>query len=114
MTGKDPDPRLRFRIWTAGHLVAEQWLDVLVIAERGSDGLGLAHARIAMEASKAGQPWLVEIYDPEMPEDQAYLRFGTDTAGMTQPRPVGEGESLAAAVLGVRGEPVEHVLFVDE
>lgn len=83
------DPRLRFRIYVDGQLAAETWLDCL--DADASELAGFAaeiHAEITNAADRAGRKWLTEVYDPDQPEDRAYLRFGTDTRGMTEPRPV--------------------------
>ena len=94
------DPRLRFRVWVERRLVLEQWVDVLVVTAAGQLAMQDEHTRIAMEASAAGKPWLVEVYDPEQAEDHAYLRFGTDRDGMVAPHTVEDGAQLAAVLLG--------------
>jgi hypothetical protein len=67
-----------------------------------------AHLAIAGAAYAAGTPWLIEVYDLARPEDEAYLRFGSDRAGMAAPiavvvdgaalRVVGSGDLAAACV----------------
>lgn len=84
----DDDPRLRFRVYVDGVLVEEVWLDaendadherVLAIRER--------HKAMADQADADGKHWMVEVYEPALPKDRAYTRFGTDANGMVDPRP---------------------------
>lgn len=78
---------LRFRVWVSGELVLEDWAvvsDEAAAAEAG-DILGARHSHIAREAHAAGKRWLAELYDPGAAPGEAYLRFGTDTAGMVNP-----------------------------
>lgn len=72
--------QLRFRVWVGGELVREDWLPG-ARPEAGTD-LALEHAGLASDAEAAGEKWLVEVYDPDAPADDGYLRFGSDTAGM--------------------------------
>jgi hypothetical protein len=75
--------RLRFRMWVAGALVAEDWLP-------GADpdtGFGLAHAHRdrANAAHAAGESWLIEVYDPDgdiTPDGEpgAVVLIGSDAA----------------------------------
>jgi hypothetical protein len=74
-----PADSLRFRLYVAGELVDEQWA-----AENGPE-LAAGHQRIAEQADAAGKLWLVEVFNPDEPEDAAYFRFGTDTGGMVAP-----------------------------
>lgn len=81
--------RLRLRFWTGGQLRDEVWLsaddtDAAALAEH----VATHHAQLAHLAEAAGVPWLVEAFDPSAEEGSAYVRYGTDTAGMVQPVPV--------------------------
>lgn len=97
--GEPGDPRLRFRIWVDGNLAEECWFDSATASHQDFVDVSRWHVSVTSRAADEGKVWLVEIYDPEQPEDQAYTRFGTDTAGMVQPTPVADGE-LTAAILG--------------
>ena len=87
------DGRLRFRVWVAGTLVREDWAgapyEMALIAGE--------HERIAREASEKGKGFTVEVYDPDKPEEEAYLRFGSDAAGMVTPVPVTAADLKAEA-----------------
>ena len=79
------DPRLRFRIWVDAHLVDEVWLNLrdreaMLMVEQ----VWHRHQKIISHAEANDERWLIEIYDPDKPEDQA-LRFGTDEAGIKAP-----------------------------
>lgn len=71
------DPQLRFQIWVDAHLMDEVWLSL-----RSRDAMPMVeqiwqrHQDIISKAEADGKRWLIEIYDPAEPEDQA-LRFGT-------------------------------------
>lgn len=81
------DPRLRLRVWIDGRLAAETWLDVSSPdVERVADAATDSHSALVQRADRDGRRWLVEVYDPARPEREAYARFGTDTAGMVDPR----------------------------
>jgi hypothetical protein len=83
------DPRLRFRVYVDGRLRVETWIDCIdADASAAADEAARLHAAITDAAAAAGSVWLTEVYDPDQPEANAYLRFGTDRAGMTAPRPV--------------------------
>jgi hypothetical protein len=85
------DPRLRFRMWVGGHLVCDGWVDTSQPgAQQQVDTIQAGQLERAEAASAAGARWLIEVYNPEAPEDQAYLRFGTDKAGMHDPHPMTE------------------------
>lgn len=72
---------LRFRVWVGGQLRLEEWLDEKIHPAAAED----AAQRHAATAMASGRPWLVEIYNPDADEADAYIRFGTDTAGMVEP-----------------------------
>lgn len=103
---EDPgqDPRLRFRVWVGGQLVADEWIDVTQPgAQAEANRVQAAHATMTAAAHERGEVWLCEVYDPAQPEHQAYLRFGTDRTGMHDPAPVGP------AGLGIYGTGTEGV-----
>lgn len=84
----EEDPRLRFRVWIAGRLVEQVWIDATnPDAASHSEAVQARHAALVAEAERCDQPWLIEIYDPSKPEHEAFLRIGTDTAGMVDPIP---------------------------
>jgi hypothetical protein len=74
---------LRFRVWVDGELVREDWLPGITPIV-GAD-LARQHAAVASLAQDSGKTWLVEVYDPDAPADEGYLRFGSDTEGMVCP-----------------------------
>jgi hypothetical protein len=81
-----PDSRLRLRLWIAGALIDEAWIDSLdPEAQAKTATVSEVHSQLAELADAHGVPWLTEVYDPEAPEDQAYIRVGTDKDGMVQP-----------------------------
>jgi hypothetical protein len=83
-----PDSALRVRIYVSGQLVRERWLDAAdpdALAQ--ATAAGPLDATLCEAAEAVHQPWLVEVYDPAQPEDLAYMRFGTDRAGMVEPVP---------------------------
>lgn len=92
--------RLRFRVWIAGQLAAEQWIDALTAEPDEITAMSERHAALAADADRDARPWLVEVYDPDKLAGQEYVRWGTDKAAMTDPAPVTPGE-LDAAVLGL-------------
>ncbi len=82
------DPRLRFRVWIAARLIDEVWLDTTspdVQAHMAS--VRSHHLELVAVAERRGDPWLCEVYDPARPQGEAHVRFGTDPAGMVEPRP---------------------------
>jgi hypothetical protein len=78
-----PHDRLRFRVWVGGELIREDWLPGATPLA-GTD-LATQHAAIASLAGDVGTSWLVEVYDPDAPADEGYLRFGSDTSRMAAP-----------------------------
>lgn len=80
---------LRFRIYVGGQLRAEEWVDEPADAPAAAE----RHARMALGP---GQPWLVEVFNPDAPPDSAYLRFGTDQGGMVEPLDLDVGDMLEA------------------
>jgi hypothetical protein len=82
------DSRLRFRLFIDGELVDENWIDSKSCdMPTESIMLGLKHAAVYTKAEAEGKLWMSEIYDPERPEDSAYVRIGTDKSMMVQPKP---------------------------
>lgn len=87
--GAPGDPRLRFRVWVNGAMTEETWADLSSPdSEALIDGIQARHLALADAANDAGQRWLIEVYDPELPFDRAHWRFGTDPAAMVFPVPV--------------------------
>jgi hypothetical protein len=82
----DPEPFLRFRLFVAGTVADEDWIDT---RDPSSGGRATACAErqraAALAADAAGQLWMVEVYNPSEPSDAAYFRFGTDPGGMVAP-----------------------------
>ena len=86
----DPDPRLRLRLWIDGALIDEAWIDSTdPEAPVKVDAVHAVHTHLAELANAHGVPWLTEVYNPEAPEEEAYIRIGTDKAGMV--RPIADG-----------------------
>ena len=84
-------------MWVAGQLLDESWVNVAADPDAlaAGDVLSVRHIALTRAADEAGQRWLVEIYDPDKPEAQAYVRFGTDAVGMVDPQVVADlAESL--------------------
>jgi hypothetical protein len=100
--------RLRFRVYVSGVLADEAWVDAMTPGAHATiAAVSHAHAATAAEAAEHGLPWLVEIYDPDRPEGGAYTRWGTDTAGMTEPAEVPDGklgETVLALFDGTAGQ----------
>jgi hypothetical protein len=82
---------LRFRVWVDGKLTLEEWIDD---PEKADPAAG----RHAVAALASGKPWLVEIFDPDLPEEEAYIRFGSDPAGMVEPIPLEPPIDLARSL----------------
>ena len=72
--------QLRFRVWVGGEMVREDWLPGA--HPLAGEDLALEHAGLVTEAEARGERWLVEVYDPDAPAEEGYMRFGSDTAGM--------------------------------
>lgn len=75
--------RVRLRVFVGGELADELWVD-----PDASDEEQRGHIVAAQTAADAGLPWMVELHDPSLPPDQAYMRFGTDPRGMLVPLPL--------------------------
>jgi hypothetical protein len=75
---------LRLRLYVAGKLADERWVgDDDHVTEVGEE-----HQARAVQAERDGLRWLVEVFDPAAPTDEAFLRFGTDADGMVMPHEV--------------------------
>jgi hypothetical protein len=77
----DPRGLLRFRLFIGGYLIDQTWASSPAQAE----GIQARHEQLTIAAERGGALWLIEVFDPDVPEDAAYLRFGTDTAMITAP-----------------------------
>jgi hypothetical protein len=77
------DMRLRFRVYVDGEVADEAWVGGP--GDVDGETLALKQRALCDTASDHGQLWLIEVYDPDVPEDAAYWRFGTDPAGMVLP-----------------------------
>ena len=71
---------LVFRLYVDGQLVDEEEAATDEEAER----IGRRQYVLAAGADR----WLVEVWNPEAPKENAYLRFGTDPHGMVEPHAV--------------------------
>ena len=89
MDSETDDPRIRFRVWIAGLLADEVWVDVSnPDADEHMEKVRDRHQQVVEAARRGGLEWMVEIYDPARPEAEAYLRFGDDKEGMVDPTPM--------------------------
>lgn len=77
-------PRARFRLYVEGIVVDEEWIDKASHADRCAQ----RQIMLARAAHKAGRKWIAEMFDPNAPTDQAYMRFGTDRSRMLRPQPI--------------------------
>jgi hypothetical protein len=77
----DPRGLLRFRLFIGGHLIDEKW----AVSPAQAEGISARHEQLTVAAERGGARWLIEVYDPDEPEDAAYLRFGNDLHMMTAP-----------------------------
>lgn len=85
------EPALRLRLFADAQLVWESWYPTYEAMEDDQQHQADMVERFALSL---GRGWLVEICDYELPENERYLRFGTDTRGMVGepiPLPFGEG-----------------------
>lgn len=83
------DPRdcgLRYRLYVAGRVVDEEWVDVMAgdMVQRFEKVID-RQITLAQVATDMGLPWLAEVYDPAEPGAGQYQRLGTDLAGMIEP-----------------------------
>jgi len=84
----------RMRLYLDGALASEAWLnedDVNAVAEHATFCRGLVEA-----GALKGWRYLYEAYHPDMPEDERYIRWGTDVNGMVDPVPVPVEELTSA------------------
>lgn len=69
---------LRFRFFLDNELRSEEW--------QAADEIESVAARHALDAQRhPGKPWMVEIFDPSAPEQEAYMRLGSAPDGMVAP-----------------------------
>src|SRR3954470_6185399 len=74
-----PGEGLRFRVFLDGEIHVEEWLDE-------QDDIAAAQMRHAEEASKyPDKKFMIEIFDPDAPEEEAYVRFGSSPDDMVMP-----------------------------
>lgn len=83
---KKPNKGIRCRIWIDGELKNEEW----AFAAKDAKRIAEKHFMMSTLAGEMGSKFLVETFLPGVPEDQAYVRFGTDADGMVYPMPVME------------------------
>lgn len=81
------DDWLRFRLYVDRKVHAQVivFKDFPDSRQRCSEA-GAHLKQLSDQADENDQPWCIEIYDPELPPNSAYLRFGTDPRDMHQPR----------------------------
>lgn len=82
-----------FRLYVSGKLVDE------IHVTEANEQSGLERARWqgdkAVDAEQEGKVWCLEIFDPDAPLENAYIRTGTDISMMKDPQevaPSDEGE----------------------
>ena len=100
-----PENALRLRLYAAGALRSEVWIDSADPA--ADDVMGFAmrlHTAMADLAAEAGLPWMTEVYDPAAAEGEAYLRIGTDRAAMVEPVPLDDLPGLGGLFGGLDGQ----------
>ncbi len=77
---------LRFRLYIDGKLVYNDSVDCETeTASQAIEAISNCQMLLVELADEKGQLWMVECFDPDMPADQAYTRFGTDASMMTEP-----------------------------
>ena len=75
---------LRLRLWIGGELRDELWINADdPNAGELTEATSAYHLRVTEMAEAAGVVWMTEVYDPAADPDHAYLRIGTDLAGMS-------------------------------
>lgn len=92
------EDRVRFRVWVDAQLVDEVWVDARGTGLHQVEQVWQRHQDAVGKAQADGKPWVIEIYDPSLPEDQA-LRFGTDTSAIKGPT-----RDLSALLRRLRGD----------
>jgi hypothetical protein len=79
MTEPEPTPEqragLRFRLYVEGELVAEDWLTPGNADT--AEATARRHGALKDEAAAAGKDWLLEVYDPDYPDEP--LRITPDS-----------------------------------
>jgi ribosomal protein L37E len=82
----NPETSLRFRLWIDGILADETWIDGADPDVRAQSDTAAHRMRERADAADAaGGVWLLEVFNPTAPADAAYLRIGSDVAGMAAP-----------------------------
>jgi hypothetical protein len=84
------------RLYVAGELVAETWIPAGTTGPDMAERVGRLYVAQVQVAEAAGQVWMAELYDPQAPPEASHLRFGTDTAGMSDPQGGPLGPHVAA------------------
>jgi hypothetical protein len=83
--------QFRFRLYADAQLVDEQWL----AEDADWHAVVLTHN----QAIGNSERWMIEIFQPGVPEEEAYTRFGGDRDGMVEPHQVPDGD--IARALGI-------------
>lgn len=82
----NPETDYRTRLFIAGELVDEAWIDTSATnADAMTRMASERQSSLVAKADEEGRLWLLELYDPGLPEVNAYQRFGTDALGMVKP-----------------------------
>ncbi len=84
-TGIPERHALRFRLHVERRVVAEAWVTLEPDWHQRAAAVGAEQSELARQASAAGLVWHVEVFDPALPPDRAYARFGTDKGAMVIP-----------------------------
>jgi hypothetical protein len=90
----DRTSSLRLRLWIDGQLRDQVWINAGdPDAAARIDRATTTHDAAVDQANALGLPWMIEVWNPELPEAEAFLRFGTDDGGMVAPEPINEWPS---------------------
>lgn len=81
-------PFLRFRLYIAGIIKDESIVNVFESTPEDAEAIQARHTEQIVAAEANGQKWLIEVHDPDQPEQSGYMRFGTDDAAMCDPIPL--------------------------
>jgi len=85
-----PTARLRFRLFINDKQVDETWLDGARPGDLDLTSVVAAeHVEAAVAADRDGGSWYVEVFDPDAPDKDAIMRFGTSRSAMILPVPIG-------------------------
>jgi hypothetical protein len=63
---------LRFRLYVDGEVVAEDWLQ-LGADKASTVAAAYRHAALARAAGEAGKDWMLEVLDPDYPDEPLCL-----------------------------------------